>query len=804
MATHLDTTDMVIEQVTTAWFVGATYGDDDQLDNFITTGIWRNGYSDKYLDQVRSMKVGERIVIKSAFTRKYDLPFDNCGRMVSVMAIKAVGTITENHNDGQTVKVDWDQKFESPKQWYFYTNRTTVWKVDNTTWMGKALLDFTFNGVNQDFAKFCNAPYWRERFGNTPKNDLRFKWTNFYESFASKLLDHKTDRTALTSFVLELANEFQLSYIDGKSLKDICPFTVMGIFNRGITEENRKALATSLATFLGVEEPVPNSFEAIPILNNQKSWFFASEENQGEGDIDNLWSVFELALKNSDTENDDTVDEFSKSYDQVSKQLGVGWNLTMGLFWIRPWSYPTLDTQSRNYLSVLGVGLSKTGAKGRCSASDYLKLISDLETRFSEENFSVHSYPELSLKAWQQPSTGTETPFSPEVTKSWKSLILVRIEKLCKDNQTAVFTREQFHSEFLDELSALFPDNNTPDMTIDRQMQILRDESVLGFVKRGVYEWYGFEDIFDEESTNELPHELYEPYSVSNIIDDGCFLDEPLLNHFIQRLRDKKNLILQGPPGTGKTWLAKRLAYALMNEKREPNVCSVQFHPNLSYEDFVRGWRPTGDGKLTLSDGPFLEAVDSARNNPTQKYVLVIEEINRGNPAQIFGEMLTLLEADKRTPSEALALSYKKHVTERVYIPDNLYVIGTMNIADRSLALVDLALRRRFAFITLDTLLNDQWLNWVSTTNKIPDSFLKKIQHKLNKLNTVIENDQRLGRQFKIGHSYLTPATKNEISEPESWFTDVVNTEIYPLLEEYWFDSSERAIEAKEQLLEGI
>lgn len=796
---------IVKDSIDTAWFVGATYGDDDQLDNFIEQGIWKNGYSDRYLDQVRSMQKGEKIVIKSAFTRKYELPFDNRGHMVSVMAIKAIGTITNNLNDGQTVQVDWLEKFDDPKQWYFYTNRTTVWRIDNTSWMNKALLDFTFKGTQQDYGKFANAPCWKERFGDTPKNDVRFKWTNFYESFADKLLSHKSDRKALTAFIIELANKYQLSYIIGKDLDDVCPFTVMGIFNRGVTEQNRKALASALAQFLSVDEPIPESFEAIPILNNQKSWFFAYEESRGKQDIDNLWSIFESALTYADSQNEDSQNAFAALYNQVSSQLGVGWNLTMGLFWIRPWAYPTLDTQSRDYLTLLGVNLNKTGVKGRCSAKDYLTLMNNLEIRFSEEKFPVHSYPELSLKAWQQPSkkSSEETKFSDK-RDGWKSLILERIEVLCRSNESAVFTREQFHSEYLEELSSLFPDNKTPDMTIDRQMQILRDESIIGFLQQGQYEWYGYEDIVEDLSSINESTEYLEPYNVTNIINDGCFLSEETVTHLLQRLRDKKNLILQGPPGTGKTWLAKRLAYALINEKKESNLCAVQFHPNLSYEDFVRGWRPSGDGKLTLCDGPFLEAVELARGNPDQRYVVVIEEINRGNPAQIFGEMLTLLEADKRTPTEGLSLSYKKNNNERVYIPENLYVIGTMNIADRSLALVDLALRRRFAFFTLETTLDDTWMNWVSTTNQIPVPFLIMVKQKIDHLNSLIETDQRLGKQFKVGHSYVTPSFSSEISDPISWFSDVVNTEIYPLLEEYWFDSIETADSARLALLEGL
>lgn len=150
-----------------------------------------------------------------------------------------------------------------------------------------------------------------------------------------------------------------------------------------------------------------------------------------------------------------------------------------------------------------------------------------------------------------------------------------------------------------------------------------------------------------------------------------------------------------------------------MGQRDDSKVRAVQFHPNLSYGDFIRGWRPVGDGKLTLVDGPFVEMIKAAAKDPTSRHVVVIEEINRGNPAQIFGEMLTLLEVDKRTPNEALELSYKRSDGERVFIPDNLYVIGTMNIADRSLALVDLALRRRFAFIDLEPTLGKPWHDWV-------------------------------------------------------------------------------------------
>ncbi len=271
----------------------------------------------------------------------------------------------------------------------------------------------------------------------------------------------------------------------------------------------------------------------------------------------------------------------------------------------------------------------------------------------------------------------------------------------------------------------------------------------------------------------------------------------------LDRLRRKKNLIIQGPPGTGKTWLAKRLAYALMGRHDDGKVRAVQFHPNLSYEDFIRGWRPAGDGNLTLVDGPFMEMINAAKKDPNSNYVVVIEEINRGNAAQIFGEMLTLLEADKRTPDAALELTYKRSNDERVYIPENLYVIGTMNIADRSLALVDLALRRRFAFIELEPTFGKPWRDWC-LKHGVNNEELDEIEKRINELNKKISEDANLGRQFRIGHSYVTPSSEEDTSDARKWFREVVETEIGPLLNEYWFDKLDEARKARESLLEGF
>ena len=169
-------------------------------------------------------------------------------------------------------------------------------------------------------------------------------------------------------------------------------------------------------------------------------------------------------------------------------------------------------------------------------------------------------------------------------------------------------------------------------------------------------------------------------------------------------------------------------------------------------------------------------------------YVLVIEEINRGNPASIFGELLTLLEADKRTSDNALTLAYQQVAGERFHIPPNLYVIGTMNLADRSLALVDFALRRRFAFFDLEPVLNDTWREWVHRQCEISTDFLTDISRRIDALNNQITDDPNLGRQFRIGHSFVVPKPGEDIAVPGEWFIQVVETEVAPLLREYWFN----------------
>ena len=314
------------EDGTSYWFVGATWDDGDQMPRFIAEGIWENGWEDQFSDLVRRMKSGDRVALKSSFVQKHGLPFDVGGKPVSVMRIKATGTILDNPGDGLKVKISWDPPFE-PRDWYFYTFRTTIVEADIEAENGRRLVDFAFRGVPQDYAWWLAKPYWSAKYGVNP---------------------------------------------------DMAP--------------------AGLA-----------------------------------------------AVESNDIDQDEIAE-------------------------------------------------------------------------------------------------------------------------------------------------------------------------------------------IEEEPT----------YTLDDIIFDGCFLSRQELSDILERWRPKKNLVLQGPPGTGKTWLAKRLGFALIGSNNRETSRSrlrvVQFHPSLAYEDFVRGWRPAGDGRLALVDGIMMQAIEAAGSEPDRPFVLVIEEINQGNPAQIFAK----------------------------------------------------------------------------------------------------------------------------------------------------------------------
>ena len=689
----------------TYWFVGASYDrTNDQTPRFLADGIWENGYDDRYLDQVKSMRPGQRIAIKSTYTQKHNLPFDAKGQPVSVMAIKAIGTITENMQDGKRVKVDWE-KVDPPRIWCFYTNRLTVWRVEATDWCTEGLINFTFKVQSQDIDRFRNAPYWKDRYGDQSKSN-QFAWTEFYEAFARKLLEYRHNRAPLIGDLRALAEtQPLLTYLTNDenpaknriALDDICPFTLMGGFNRGrVTNKNRTTIAGQLAKMIGIDNDPPTSFDSIPILNPQNSWFFSYAYRRKPDDIEKLWRVFEAAIKLADDENDATRNEFIEAYNAAIQIRGTSWNLSQGFYWVLPWHYLPLDGQSRDYLeSKLGIQILKPGQGAPCSAERYLELVEQLEGEFASNHFPVHDFPSLSLAAWKFGSADDESPAQ----------------------QTPV---------------------------------------------------------------------------TQTLAAQGGGMS--------------KNVIYYGPPGTGKTYTLLQLLkrdYEQQDTGAVQRYSFVTFHQSYGYEEFVEGLRPVlagdaeaGEVAYEIRPGAFKELCRKARQAPDQRFAMVIDEINRGNISKIFGELITLIEADKRDPLDGSAppvevvLAYSG---EKFSVPANVDIIGTMNTADRSLALLDTALRRRFDFVPLlpdtraEKVAGDEDSAPLAGLVVTTDAGTIDVRRMLERINERIE--ALYDRDHCIGHAYFTGLARvTDGPQRLKALATAFRQRIVPLLEEYFFE----------------
>lgn len=282
-------------------------------------------------------------------------------------------------------------------------------------------------------------------------------------------------------------------------------------------------------------------------------------------------------------------------------------------------------------------------------------------------------------------------------------------------------------------------------------------------------------------------------YTKTDFLNE-VYITEQQYDTLTALLQHKKNVILQGAPGVGKTFTAKRLAYAIMGEKDDSRIEFVQFHQSYSYEDFIMGYRPTEDGSFKLKDGVFYRFCEKARNDTDIDYYFIIDEINRGNLSKIFGEMLMLIEADKR--GDKLKLTYQKEDDESFSVPDNLYIIGMMNTADRSLAMIDYALRRRFSFFEMSPGFDSDGFNAYSLAlnNELFNALIAQIKL----LNNEIENDNALGKGFCIGHSYFCNLTDWTCTDER--LREIVEYDIIPMLSEYWFDDRDKADKWSENL----
>ncbi|MYA50807.1 MAG: AAA domain-containing protein [Chloroflexi bacterium] len=551
------------------WFVGASFGStDDQTERFLEDGIWEAfvGHDSPYEDVVNHMQPGDRIAIKSVYTQKHNLPFEYEGRFVSVLSIKAIGTVKRNFGDGRRIEVDWT-RVDPPRRWFFYTNRGTVWEVwpssGTLPWAAGALIRFAFDDEPQDYGPFL------EHWGT---NSAGF-WDEFVER-AQRYMDSGRLEDEEIEYKLET----------GRKLSAV-----------------RKDLQSNHPAFNGWRNDLKNALRG---KNNLIDWRARAQFEEWLNEHpDDALSMMTFLWESA---TQPVTTRFQTFADQIA---------------------PVLRPAARtNVISVLLMGLG------------------------------VEDYPpyRVSLFDWAYEQTNFPQPK--------------------KNTDAAMY---EYAMGFLDRFIAEAAQRG---LTLRHRLDA---QSVLWALKGTRDVTSGPPEDPKQATRQELAAELHLP--------------EDFLEGIETLLEEKNQVVFQGPPGTGKTYVARALARHLAGS--DERVTLVQFHPSYAYEDFVQGFRPAlvgGQAGFELRYGPLLTAAKRAAADEGARHFLVIDEINRGNLAKVFGELYFLLEYR----GEEMRLQYSD---EPFWLPPNLYIIGTMNTADRSIALVDLALRRRFSFVEFDT-----------------------------------------------------------------------------------------------------
>lgn len=691
--------------------------------------------------------------------------------------------------------------------------------------------------------------------------DKRFQWTEFYMELASALLPYKNNRSELIAKLKTIFADAGMNFPfkeRGKEVyEDICPFTVFGSFNKGITNANRIALLEQFAKQFSIKAAVPTEFDGIPVVMNLSAWFFAYKENRGEHDIDNLWDLLEKAIAYSDEASTDNKNAFIAVYDTVTKQKMIKWNITMGLYWARPYTFINLDSTNRafitdvdnmpHYFTTIFSDINKGLPDGR----NYLFMCEQAKNALNQKEYEYHSFPELSYYAWKSNQLGkteetTTTTVDSNIKETnywiyspgdnasmWDEFYKSGIMGIGWDDVTDLkgFSSKEEIKDFMKKVydpSYSYKNNAhclwqfaneikvgdvifikkgmhkiigkgivTSDYIYDTSRSTYKHIRKVDWQNKGEWEHPGqavmktltnisaYPDyvqkllaLFAEDTSEEVSEQKeikYPLYSKDDFLNE-VYMDEDTYNTLTELLEAKYNVILQGAPGVGKTFAAKRLAYSIMGQKDTSRVAMVQFHQSYSYEDFIQGYRPSKDG-FELENGTFYKFCKEAEEDNERPYFFIIDEINRGNLSKILGELMMLIEKDKR--GEKIKLLYSN---EWFTVPQNVRIIGMMNTADRSLALMDYALRRRFAFFDFAPAFSSEgFKNYLAEKNS---QKLESLITAVESLNNTISSDESLGDGFRIGHSYF--CTDGEITD--EWLKSVVEYEVIPLIKEYWFD----------------
>lgn len=718
--------------------------------------------------------------------------------------------------------------------------------------------------------------------------DSQYSWPRFFMELADKLLAFKDDRQALITTLQHVYAELgmDLPTLDSGGIPtDIDPFTVFGLFNRGLTDNKRRAVALGIGGALGVQAPLHDDFVGIPTLLNFNATFY-DQARRDDGDIERLWDLFAVALAYADQPTEQTEAVFRHAYDSVLQQRHASWNVTIGLFWIRPYAYVSLSSRDQWFLALpdrmpsavrsLLVSLKKVP-----ESAEYLRIRDSILSVLDSGTYGYSSFPELSEYAWRISEQvnrenkladkdkeeviqaaalgddGVQTVrywlYAPgRGARMWEEFYERGVMGLGwhqLGDLRGYATKEEMRQRLLETR-----DDNTSQTNSARAVWQFANEMKPGdviFVKRGLKEIIGRgvvtgDYVYDPDG-GEYPHlrevswkrqgswrsdqqfpmktltditydqelvkrietsfldsedsvdieeaaAVFPEYSTENFLK-SVYMDRQQYNAIVGLLKTKKNIIMQGAPGVGKTYAAKRLAYSMMGVKDVSRVKLIQFHQSYSYEDFIEGYRPSGAG-FELVKGAFYSFCKKAADDDEENaYFFIIDEINRGNLSKIFGELFMLIESDKR--GNELQLLYSR---ELFSVPTNVHIIGMMNTADRSLAMLDYALRRRFAFVELRPAFDSDGFRKYCAG--LDNSRFEALVREVESLNRAIAEDESLGEGFCIGHSYFCNMEADSCTDEA--LASIVDYELIPMLKEYWFDEPGKVREWTDRLRRSL
>lgn len=718
--------------------------------------------------------------------------------------------------------------------------------------------------------------------------DNQFAWVDFYKEFAGKLLAYKNNRGELVDKVRAIYAEAGINMPTlekDNQLVDIDPFTVFGLFNKSsMREANRSKIITAVKKIFNVQTEVPTTFDSIPVLNNQNATFYYFIDSRGDEDIDDLWVLFESALKYAASPTAENRVPLAKYFDRVINKKGNGNSkITMGLYWISPNSFLNLDSRNKWYIYESGkIPAAVVGdlpeIEMKISADKYFAIVEKLRDYLQSLESPLKDFKELSFEAWKYSTQVNEEQkrvqaqreqkgagladedvetvhywiYSPgDGARKWdefykRGVMGLGWHQIGDFNQYA--SKDEMKTAMKEKIDPSRPYKNAAHATWQFLTEMKPGDIV--FAKKGMHSLIGrgvvtSEYIYDTEDAEypnirkinwthneEKPHPgqavtktltditaytdyvaklnaLYEggaddddvepeekefpEYSVEKYLEE-VYMDGDSYDTLVELIRVKKNVILQGAPGVGKTFAAKRLAYSMMGVKDQERVMMVQFHQSYTYEDFIEGFRPSSTSNgFEIKKGSFYNFCKKAADDLENEYFFIIDEINRGNLSKIFGELFMLIENDKR--GNALQLLYSD---EKFFVPANVYIIGMMNTADRSLAMLDYALRRRFAFFEMKPGFDSDGFHEYRMA--LGNSKFDRLIDCVEKLNTVIEADDSLGEGCCIGHSYFC----NLKTVTDKALSNIVEYEMVPLLKEYWYDEPIKVKDWTEKLRSSI